>query len=56
MIISVESDEAQAMTDLIEMLFDEWYVLRSNRKAKLASIERMALGKQLLLEGGSATK
>jgi Domain of unknown function (DUF4145) len=38
-ITSVEPGEAQAPIDLVEMLFDEWYVNREVRKARLADLK-----------------
>jgi hypothetical protein len=44
-IVPVDAGEAQAMIELIEMLFDEWYGARERRKAQLAKIERIRLAK-----------
>jgi Domain of unknown function (DUF4145) len=41
-IVDVDSGEAQALIDLIEMLFDEWYVARNIRQLKLAKIKSIA--------------
>jgi hypothetical protein len=41
LIVPVDPGEAQAMIDLIEMLFDEWYGDRERRTERLAKIERI---------------
>jgi Domain of unknown function (DUF4145) len=41
-IVDVDSGEAQAMIDLIELLFEEWYVARNSRQVKLAKIKSIA--------------
>ena len=38
LILDVEPDEAQALIDLIELLFDEWYVAKHVRKEKLMKL------------------
>ena len=38
LILDVEPDEAQALIDLIELLFSEWYVATHIRKAKLEKL------------------
>ena len=38
LILDVEPDEAQALIDLIELLFEEWYVTKHVRKAKLTKL------------------
>ena len=35
LILDVEPEEAQALIDLIELLFDEWYVAKQVREARL---------------------
>lgn len=47
-IVPVDAGEAQAMIDLIEMLFEEWYVAREQRKRKLAKIANIAADKKAL--------
>ena len=37
-ILDVEPDEAQALTDLIELLFEEWYVAKCVREGKLKKL------------------
>jgi Domain of unknown function (DUF4145) len=41
-IVDVDSGEAQALIDLIELLFEEWYVARNSRQIKLAKIKTIA--------------
>lgn len=45
-IIDVDPGEAQALIELIELLFDEWYIARHKRQEKLANIKAIADGKQ----------
>ena len=44
-IIDVDPDEAQALIELIEMLFDEWYVSRNTRLEKLARVKLIGVAK-----------
>lgn len=48
LIIPVDPDEAQIMLDLIEILFDEWYVAREKRQSRFAAIRVAAEEKQAL--------
>lgn len=41
-IVDVKPQEAQALVDVIEMLFDEWYVERKKRSDKLKAIEAIS--------------
>jgi hypothetical protein len=41
-IVDVDPGEAQALIDLIELLFGEWYVARNSRQTKLARIKSIA--------------
>lgn len=41
-IIDVDPDEAQLLIELIETLFDEWYVQREKRKARFAKVRAIA--------------
>lgn len=47
-IVPVDPGEAQALIDLVEMLFEEWYVAREKRKQKLAKIAGIAGEKKVL--------
>ena len=47
-IIPVEPHEAQALIDLIEILFEEWYVARESRKQKLERVKTIGAEKQAL--------
>jgi hypothetical protein len=46
LIVDVDPGEAQALIELIELLFDEWYVARHQRQKKLAHIEAIAAEKK----------
>jgi Domain of unknown function (DUF4145) len=45
-IVDVDPGEAEALTNLIEMLFDEWYTARHVRQEKLAQIAAIAAEKK----------
>lgn len=49
-IVEVDPGEAQALIDLVEMLFEEWYVARYKRRAKLDGIKAMADAKKLEID------
>lgn len=51
LIVPVDQGEAQALIELIEMLFEEWYGARERRKARLARIESISVEKQTLKTG-----
>lgn len=42
LIVEVEPNEAQALIELIEMLFEEWYVARHERQLKLERVKAIA--------------
>ena len=46
-IVEVDSGEAQMLINLVEMLFDEWYVAQHNRQQRLAQIQHMAGAKKM---------
>lgn len=48
-VVEVDPGEAQALIDLVEMLFEEWYVARYKRRAKLDGIKAMAAEKKSAL-------
>jgi len=52
-IVPVDPGEAQILIELIEMLFDEWYVARQKREERLASLASLAAEKQLQLSQGA---
>ncbi|MGO8099261.1 DUF4145 domain-containing protein [Rhizobium leguminosarum] len=54
LIIEVDPGEAQALIELIEMLFDEWYVARHKREQKLASVLAIAAEKKAAIAEGRA--
>lgn len=41
-IVDVEADEAQVLIELIETLFDEWYVARAKREERFARVKQIA--------------
>jgi Domain of unknown function (DUF4145) len=41
-IVDVDPGEAQALIDLIELLFEEWYIAKNIRQAKLAKLKAIA--------------
>jgi hypothetical protein len=45
MIIDIEPQEAQMLIELIETLFDEWYVAREHRAVRLAAIAALRASK-----------
>jgi Domain of unknown function (DUF4145) len=42
LIVSIEADEAQILIELIESLFDEWYVARKKREQRFASVKNIS--------------
>lgn len=44
-IVEVESGEAQALIELVEMLFEEWYGARQKRQERLAGIQAIKASK-----------
>ncbi|WP_322404560.1 DUF4145 domain-containing protein [Massilia luteola] len=46
LVIDVDPDEAQALIQLIEVLFEEWYIARKTRADHLASIVAIAEAKK----------
>jgi hypothetical protein len=38
LVVDIDPDEAQALIELVEMLFDEWYVVRKQREDRLARV------------------
>lgn len=55
-IVDVDPGEAQALIDLIEMLFDEWYVARNTRQQRLAKILEIDGAKQAIKAEAAAQK
>ena len=47
-IVPVEAEEAELLTDLIEMLFEEWYIERHKREDRLKAIAKLADEKKAL--------
>lgn len=52
LIVPVEPSEAQILIELIESLFDEWYVAREKRRLRFDALAAMAEGKRKLIENG----
>ncbi|QYE36915.1 DUF4145 domain-containing protein [Polymorphobacter sp. PAMC 29334] len=52
LIINVEPDEAQALIELIELLFEEWYVSRRKRQKNLERISEIATAKKKAIADG----
>jgi len=45
-IVDVDANEAQMLIELVEMLFDEWYVARHKRKERLEAITALSYQKE----------
>lgn len=54
LIVEVDPGEAQALIELIEMLFEEWYIARKKREQRLAAVKAIAAAKKAALEEGKA--
>lgn len=52
-IVDVDAGEAQALIELIEMLFEEWYVARNKRQQRLAKVKGIAEEKAAAKKGQS---
>ncbi len=50
LIVDIEPEEAQILIELIETLFDEWYVSRHKREQKFSSLKILAESKKDALE------
>jgi transposase len=46
LVVDIEPDEAQVLIELIEMLFDEWYVARNSRQERLARVAAVSSEKK----------
>ena len=51
LILDVEPNEAQALIELIELLFDEWYVAKHQREERLERLGAIADKKMAVKEG-----
>jgi hypothetical protein len=56
LIVDIEPGEAQVLIELIEMLFNEWYVARHIRQERLARIATVSAEKKLALEQARLSK
>ncbi|WP_254798224.1 DUF4145 domain-containing protein [Sphingobium sp. AS12] len=54
LIIPVDADEAQLLIQLIEMLFEEWYVARHSRQQRLARIASVSDEKKAAIANARA--
>lgn len=54
LIVDVDPGEAQVLIELIEMLFEEWYVARHVRDEKLARVKMIAAEKAAAIQAGKA--
>lgn len=52
LIVDVDPGEAQALIELIEMLFEEWYVARHVRDQKIARVRMIAAEKAAAIQAG----
>jgi hypothetical protein len=48
LIVDVDPGEAQTLIELVEMLFEEWYVARENRNQRIAAISGIAAAKKAI--------
>jgi hypothetical protein len=56
LIVDVDPGEAQALIELIELLFDEWYVARDQRQKKLSHIAAIAADKKAKIAEAKAER
>ena len=52
LVIEIDPGEAQALIELIEMLFAEWYVARKAREERLSAVARIGAEKKLKATSG----
>jgi hypothetical protein len=55
-IVDVEPGEAQALIELIELLFDEWYVARRKREDRLGRVKEIKVQKDGVISAAKAAK
>ena len=55
-IVPVDPGEAQALIELIELLFDEWYVARQKRAQQLSRIKEIKLQKDGVIQAAKLAK
>jgi hypothetical protein len=55
LIVDIDANEAQVLIELVEMLFEDWYVARQNRQERLARIGVIANEKQETRDGPPKT-
>ena len=54
-IIDVEPGEAQALIELIELLFEDWYIAREKRQERLSKITAIADDKKAAKAAGQGS-
>jgi hypothetical protein len=54
LVVEVDPGEAQALIELVEMLFEEWYGSRHRRQARLEHIAQIAEAKNEAKNSGAA--
>ncbi len=54
LIVDVDAGEAQAMIELLEMLFEEWYVARHSREERLKNLSFITAEKDKIKKGDSS--
>ena len=52
LIVDVDPGEAQALIDLIELLFEEWYVERHQRQQRLDRVKQIREQKDAVIKAG----
>ncbi len=52
LIVDVDPGEAQALIELIELLFEEWYVERHERQKRLARVKEIREDKDATIKAG----
>lgn len=53
LIVPIDPDEAGILIELIETLFDDWYVAKHVRQARFANLDRIAAEKKAIKEGAT---
>jgi len=54
LIVDVDPGEAQALIELLEMLFEDWYIARHKRAERLAKVKAIAAEKEAAIALGKA--
>lgn len=56
LVLDVEPNEAQLLIELIETLFEEWYVARHEREERMKKIKGLAVSKDAQKKPSSSAK